>query len=158
MSIKSIKSIKSTKRQISDFLPLRYFYEYKNAAFLFLFACMRFVLFVRVKSSCKKKVKRFKNALIPSFTILLHEAHDGTKPTEFSTLLKYPKTENLNYLLVSHQYIWQHHQREKINAICLVEENSRIVLHNFKNFRILKYLECFSLNCKNYLVCYNKAL
>ena len=30
-----------------------------------------FVLFVRVKSSCEKKIKRFKIALIPSFTILL---------------------------------------------------------------------------------------
>ena len=39
--------------------------------FLFLFACMRFVLFVRVKSSCKKKIKKFKIAVMASSTILL---------------------------------------------------------------------------------------
>ena len=45
----------------------------KMLSFLLFFACMCFVLFVRVKSSCKKKIiiKRFKTALIPSFTILL---------------------------------------------------------------------------------------
>ena len=32
---------------------------------------MLFTLFVRVKSSCKKKIKRFKIALIPSSTVLL---------------------------------------------------------------------------------------
>ena len=43
----------------------------KMLSFLFLFACMRFVLFVLVKSFCKKKIERFKIVLIPSFTILL---------------------------------------------------------------------------------------
>ena len=84
-SIKSIKSAKSTKRQTSDFLLLRCFYAHKNAVFLVshskkhkkhknhkdtnLFV-WRFVLLVRVKFFCKK-IKRFKIALIPSFTILL---------------------------------------------------------------------------------------
>ena len=40
-------------------------------SFLFLFTCMLFVLFMRVKSSCKKKIKRFKITLIPSFTIIM---------------------------------------------------------------------------------------
>ena len=43
----------------------------KMLSFLFLFACMRFVLFVCLKSSCKKKIKRFKIALITSFILLL---------------------------------------------------------------------------------------
>ena len=51
-----------------------FFMHIKMLHFLFLFACMLFVLFVRVESSCKKKIiiiKRFKSTLIPSFTILL---------------------------------------------------------------------------------------
>ena len=45
----------------------------KMLSFLFLFACMHFVLFVCLKSSCKKKrkIKRFKIALITSFILLL---------------------------------------------------------------------------------------
>ena len=48
-----------------------FFMRIEMLSFLFLFACMRFVLFVRMKSSCKRKIKRFKITLIPSFTILL---------------------------------------------------------------------------------------
>ena len=48
-----------------------FFMRIEILSFLFLFACMRFVLFVRMKSSCKRKIKRFKITLIPSFTILL---------------------------------------------------------------------------------------
>ena len=98
-STKSIKSIKSTKRTQATFLLLYVFYVHKKhkkqkkaqnvkqaifflldvfmcirmLSFLVLFACMHFVLSVRVKSSYKKKIiiKRFKVALIPSFTILL---------------------------------------------------------------------------------------
>ena len=57
---KSTKSIKITKTQISEqatFLTLDVFMRIKMLSFLFLFACMRFVFFVRVKSSCKKKNK-----------------------------------------------------------------------------------------------------
>ena len=39
--------------------------------FLFLFAYVRFVLFVRVKSFSKKKIKKLKSALVTSFTLLL---------------------------------------------------------------------------------------
>ena len=41
--------------------------------FLFLFAFMPFVLFVRVKSF-RKKIKRFENALMTSSTLLLKKA------------------------------------------------------------------------------------
>ena len=41
----------------------------KTLLFLFLFAYMRLVLFVRVKSFCRKK--NFKIALMTSFTLLL---------------------------------------------------------------------------------------
>ena len=40
------------------FFLLDVFMRIKMLSFLFLFACMRFVLFVRVKSSCKKKKER----------------------------------------------------------------------------------------------------
>ena len=114
-SKKSTKSIKGTKRQTSDFLPVRCFYAHKNAVFLFhtqksiksikstksikitktqiseqatflnldVFMCIKCCLFyfcslvcvlcffLRAKSSCKKKIKRFKSALILPFTILL---------------------------------------------------------------------------------------
>ena len=95
-SIKSIKSTKSTKRkqttfllldvfyahkykkhkkhktQTSGFLPLRCFYAHINAVF-FGFCSLVCVLcfFVCVKSSCKKKIKRFKIAFITSFILLL---------------------------------------------------------------------------------------
>ena len=126
MRIKSIKSTKSTKRQTSDFLPLRCFYAHKNAVFfvshtkkhkkhknhkdtnkrtsdfphlrcflcsyrccLFCFCSLVyvFVLFVRVKSFCKK-IKRFKSVLIPSFSILV-KGHvlDTTKTVAFYSLL-----------------------------------------------------------------------
>ena len=54
-SIKIIKSTKSTKLKQTTFLLLDVFMHMKMVSFLFLFACMRFVPFVRVKSSCKKK-------------------------------------------------------------------------------------------------------
>ena len=48
-------------------------------SFLFLFSCILFVLFVCVKSSCKKKIMRFKIALIASFTLLLAQLHFQTE-------------------------------------------------------------------------------
>ena len=109
-SIKSIKSAKSTKRQTSDFLLLRCFYAHKNAVFLVshskkhkkhknhkdtnLFV-WRFVLLVRVKVFCKK-IKRFKIALIPSFTILLT-----------CTLLKLPiKSYLCAFIFIYHHHLW----------------------------------------------------
>ena len=72
--IKSTKSIKITKVQISEqvtFLPLDIFMCIKMLPCLFLFTYMRFVLFVLLKFSRKKKMKRFKIVLIASFTLLL---------------------------------------------------------------------------------------
>ena len=71
-SIKSTKSIKITKTQISKqatFLPLDVFYGHKNAAF-FVFVCA-LCFFLCVKFCRKKETKKFKIALIASFTILL---------------------------------------------------------------------------------------
>ena len=49
-----------------------YFKRIKMLPFLLLFAYMRFVLFVRVKSFRKKKIKKkFKIVLMTSFTLLL---------------------------------------------------------------------------------------
>ena len=66
---KSTKSIKLTKTQISEqatFLTLDVFMLIKMLSFLFLFACMRFVFFARVKFSCKKNKEVYKcpNTLI----------------------------------------------------------------------------------------------
>ena len=69
---KSTKSIKITKTQISKqatFLPLDVFYGHKNAAF-FVFVCA-LCFFLCVKFCRKKEAKKFKIALIASFTILL---------------------------------------------------------------------------------------
>ena len=63
-NILQAQKVQNANKRINEFLPLR------CAAFLFLFACMRFVLFVLAKSFCKKK-KRFENALMTSFTLLL---------------------------------------------------------------------------------------
>ena len=68
-----------------------FFMPIKMLPFLFLFACMCFVLFVRVKSSCKKKIKRFKTALIPSFTILL----TGT-----------PLNLSMENYFINYSYLW----------------------------------------------------
>ena len=46
-----------------------FFMRLQTLPFLFLFAYIRFVLFVRVKSFRKKK--KFKTALMTSFTLLL---------------------------------------------------------------------------------------
>ena len=52
---KAHKKHKNANNRISDFFPLRCFFKrIKTMPFLFLFAYMRFVLFVRVKSFCKK--------------------------------------------------------------------------------------------------------
>ena len=70
-SIKSIKSTKSTKRQTSDFLPLRCFYAHKNAVFFVFVRLYAFCAFCACEIFLQKKIKRFKIALIPSFTVLL---------------------------------------------------------------------------------------
>ena len=49
---KSIKSTKSTKRQTSEFLPLRCFYAHKNAVF-----------FVLHKKKHKKRIKSIKTQI-----------------------------------------------------------------------------------------------
>ena len=89
-STKNIKSIKSTKRQTSDFFLLLkcvlhtkstknaikrisdYFSLrcFLRAFFIFVRLLNAFVLFVLVKSFAKKK-KKFKTALITSFILLL---------------------------------------------------------------------------------------
>ena len=65
----SIKNTKSTKRETSDFISFRCFYERKKML-LFLFACVRFMLFILVKFSHKKN-KSLKLVLITSTNILL---------------------------------------------------------------------------------------
>ena len=47
-----------------------FFMHIQRLPFLFLFAYMRFVLFARAKSFCKK-IKKFKTALMTSLTLLL---------------------------------------------------------------------------------------
>ena len=71
---KKHKNCKDANKWISDFDPLIcFFFLIKMLLFLFLFACMLFVRFVCMKSSCKKKIiiKRFKITLIASFTLIL---------------------------------------------------------------------------------------
>ena len=74
-STKSTKSIKITKTQISEqatFLTLDVFYAHKNAVFFVFVRLHAFCAFCVCKIFLyKKKLKRFKIALIPSFTILL---------------------------------------------------------------------------------------
>ena len=74
-----------------------FFMHIKMLSFLFLFAWMRFVLFVCVKSSCKKKktIKRFKIALIPSFTTLL-----------MYTPLNLPMVSYLYALIFIYDHLW----------------------------------------------------
>ena len=55
---------KEQKRKQVIFFPLDVFYGHKNAAFLFLI--WLFAVFFARKSSCKKQIKKFKIALIPS--------------------------------------------------------------------------------------------
>ena len=73
---KDFTRTKSTKRQTNDFLLLRCFMLIKMLSFLFLSTCMRFVLFVRVKSFCKKKnnkeVLNYPNTLIYITTYLYY--------------------------------------------------------------------------------------
>ena len=57
MSKKHIKSIKTHISEQVAFLPLNVFMRIKMLTFLFLFAYMCFVLFVRMKSFVKKKKK-----------------------------------------------------------------------------------------------------
>ena len=60
--------------KLATFFLLDIFMRIIILCFLFLFTCMYFLLFVRVKSSRKKKRKRdFKLPLITSSTILLKE-------------------------------------------------------------------------------------
>ena len=59
---------KQVNKRLSS--PQMFFMRLKMLPFLFLFACMHFVLFVRVKSSCKK-IKMFKIALMISSTMIL---------------------------------------------------------------------------------------
>ena len=73
------------------------FIRIKMLSFLFLFACMHFMLFVPVKSSCKKKIiKRFKIALIPSSTTLLT-----------CTPLNLPMASYLYALIFIYDHLWE---------------------------------------------------
>ena len=56
-------------RLLGQFQTFLFFIHKKMLPFLFLIAYMCFVLFVRVKSFCRKK--KFKTALMTSFTLLL---------------------------------------------------------------------------------------
>ena len=56
-SHKKHKKHKNANKRLSDFFPLHIFYAHKTLPFLFLFAYVRFVLFVRVKKRKKKKEK-----------------------------------------------------------------------------------------------------
>ena len=49
-----------------------FFMRIQTLPFLLLFAYMRFVFFVRVKSFKKKQTKKFKTTLTTSFTLLLY--------------------------------------------------------------------------------------
>ena len=51
---KKHKEHKNANKLMSDFFPIICFYAHKTLAFLFLFAYVRFVLFVRVKYFRKK--------------------------------------------------------------------------------------------------------
>ena len=51
----SIKSIKSTKRQTSDFIPLRRFYAHKNAVFFVFVGMCAFCAFCACKIFLLKK-------------------------------------------------------------------------------------------------------
>ena len=64
------KKHKKANKRINDILPLK---RIKTLPFFFLFAYMRFVLVVRVKSFCKKKIKKSKTALMASFTLLVSQ-------------------------------------------------------------------------------------
>ena len=48
-------------------------------SFLFLFACMRFMLFVRVKSSCKKKERGLKLPRYPHLVYYSQEVYFSKK-------------------------------------------------------------------------------
>ena len=66
-------SIKSTKRETSDFISFRCFYEHKKCCLFCSLVCvfMFFMLFMLVKFSCKKNNKSLKLVLITSTIILL---------------------------------------------------------------------------------------
>ena len=80
-SIKSIKSTKSIKKhkkhkkhkdankRISDFLPLRCFYAYKNAAFFVFSRLYAFCAFCACEIC--KKINKFESTLISLFILLL---------------------------------------------------------------------------------------
>ena len=95
-SMKSIKSAKSAKRKQAIFCLLDVFMRIKMMSFLFLYACMRFVLFVCVKSSRKRIIKRFKIALIPSFTMLLT-----------CTPLNLPMASYLYSVIFIYDHLWE---------------------------------------------------
>ena len=84
---KERKKHKTSNKRLSS--SQMFFMRIKMLSFLFLFACMIFVLFVCVKSSCKKKMKRFKIALIASFTILLLFPFALKKQSQKSRTKKY---------------------------------------------------------------------
>ena len=91
-----MKSTKAQNVKQGIFFLLDVFMRTKMPSFLFSFACMRFVLFMRVKSSLKKKlINRFKNALISSFTTLL------------TWLLNLPMTSFLYALIFIYDHLWE---------------------------------------------------
>ena len=88
---KAQKSTKSTNTRISVF------YGHKMLPFLFLFACVRFAHFVRVKFFAKK----FKAALMTSFTFLLN----FTLP--FSKFLSPRFLRKISFLLIFFSFAWE---------------------------------------------------
>ena len=73
-STKSTKSIKITKTQVSEqatFLLLDVFYVHKNAVLFVFVPLYAFCAFCACEIFLQRKIKKFKSALIPSFTILL---------------------------------------------------------------------------------------
>ena len=90
---------KTQKAQTSDFFLLDIFYEHKNVAFCFVFVRLFdvFMVFMLVKSSCKKKKKYFLAGYLAIHTTLCQlQLYSHSHYDFFKTFLK----ENNHHIII----------------------------------------------------------
>ena len=104
---------KNANKRISDFFLLRCFYGH----FLLLFAVSLLSFFVLVKSS-RKKNKKFKTALITSFTLLLPSSKNGQEwPKDMAFgLFKKLTSLVLSGICVKSKFLWFINILRKLHA------------------------------------------